>query len=371
MKYILSILCILLFSCGSKTPSEKAIVTPLNIPEKGEKVKLKWAKNFEITHFQDYTQLDILVNKNKRHTYFLSKTRKEVNSKSTITIPTTSVASASCVYTKMFDELGKLDYIKAIDYKYYIYSQKINTYVKTNNVLEFEARDNLDIEGLFNLSPDVLLTWTSNDSKKNLEKLEQLGIPIVFMASYKEKHPLARAEWIKCIALFADEFKKASEYFNEVEKQYLALAQNKEEKTSILINAPYGANWHFPPQKSFITHQLADANLKVNHLDSLSDKVSIHSLETVLSLHQDDDIWINPSYYSSLSEMKKADKRFEHFKAFKDKQVYNCMKRKVKQGGIDYWELGVIRPDLILKDLIHIQKNDHPDSLFFFNKLEP
>ena len=34
--------------------------------------------------------------------------------------------------------------------------------------------------------------------------------------------------------------------------------------------------------------------------------------------------------------------------------VYNCNKRLNAAGGNDYWESGVIHPDLILQDLIRI-----------------
>ena len=35
-------------------------------------------------------------------------------------------------------------------------------------------------------------------------------------------------------------------------------------------------------------------------------------------------------------------------------KVYNCDKRRVTGGGNDYWESGVVQPDVVLRDLIKI-----------------
>ena len=42
------------------------------------------------------------------------------------------------------------------------------------------------------------------------------------------------------------------------------------------------------------------------------------------------------------------------------RQVYNCNKRLNVAGGNDYWESGVVQPDVVLHDLIAIM---HPEVL--------
>ena len=58
--------------------------------------------------------------------------------------------------------------------------------------------------------------------------------------------------------------------------------------------------------------------------------------------------------------------------AFQNKNVYSFTNTTGETGGVLYYELGMARPDLVLKDLIKIC---HPELLenyepFFFKKLE-
>ncbi len=59
-------------------------------------------------------------------------------------------------------------------------------------------------------------------------------------------------------------------------------------------------------------------------------------------------------------------------KAVREKRVYNNNRRVNNEGGNDYWESGVLRPDRILEDLVSIF---HPNilkghTLFYYKRLE-
>ena len=75
--------------------------------------------------------------------------------------------------------------------------------------------------------------------------------------------------------------------------------------------------------------------------------------------------------YNSLEEIKQADQRYSRFEAFKNGNVYSYNARMGATGGNEYLELGYLRPDLILADLIRIF---HPEllpdhELYFHEKL--
>ena len=60
------------------------------------------------------------------------------------------------------------------------------------------------------------------------------------------------------------------------------------------------------------------------------------------------------------------------FKAFKNKNIYSFTNTKGASGGVLYYELGMTRPDLVLKDIIKIC---HPEllenyKLHFFKPLK-
>ncbi|KAA6315979.1 iron complex transport system substrate-binding protein, partial [termite gut metagenome] len=65
------------------------------------------------------------------------------------------------------------------------------------------------------------------------------------------------------------------------------------------------------------------------------------------------DIWVNVQA-STLEELEKTDKKYRLFKAYRNGNVYNTLKRAIAGGGNDYWESGVARPDLLLSDMIKI-----------------
>ena len=68
-------------------------------------------------------------------------------------------------------------------------------------------------------------------------------------------------------------------------------------------------------------------------------------------------------------EIKAADERYARFSAFINKQVYTYNARKGAKGGSEFMELGYLRPDIILKDLVKISHPDlFPDYKLYFHR---
>jgi iron complex transport system substrate-binding protein len=66
------------------------------------------------------------------------------------------------------------------------------------------------------------------------------------------------------------------------------------------------------------------------------------------------DIWLNVGTVRSKNEIVAADSRFAKFRIFNEGKIYNNNKRMSPGGGNDFWESGVIAPDVILTDLIQV-----------------
>jgi len=67
------------------------------------------------------------------------------------------------------------------------------------------------------------------------------------------------------------------------------------------------------------------------------------------------------------------DPRYSQFEALQNNNVYTYNKRVIKQGGNDFFEQGIARPDIVLQDLVKIL---HPEilsgyELYFYRKLDP
>ena len=96
------------------------------------------------------------------------------------------------------------------------------------------------------------------------------------------------------------------------------------------------------------------------------------SFESVYAQAKNADLWIGVGSFKNLAEIKTTEERYTLFKPFKEQQVYSFDARKGAKGGSEFLELGYLRPDLILKDLVKIA---HPNllvdyKLFFHKKLE-
>lgn len=81
----------------------------------------------------------------------------------------------------------------------------------------------IDVEKILSLQPDVVFVYTYTATEKEAaERLAALGVPIVIASDYLEETPLGMAEWIKFVALFLGEEKKAEIFLEEYQSDIIA-----------------------------------------------------------------------------------------------------------------------------------------------------
>ena len=116
---------------------------------------------------------------------------------------------------------------------------------------------------------------------------------------------------------------------------------------------------------------VADAGADYIYKENNSNSSTPIGLETAYGLIQKADYWINVGSVTTLDELKAVNPKFADAKAVREKTVYNNNLRLTSTGGNDYWESAVVRPDVVLRDLIHIF---HPelvsDSPYYYRHLE-
>ena len=201
------------------------------------------------------------------------------------------------------------------------------------------------------------------------------NIPVIYNGDWVEHSPLAKAEWIKFFGVLYNRAQKADSIFKSIEKNYLeakSLASNAQNKPSVLSGAMHKDIWYLPNGTSTEAQILKDAN--VNYLWNETEGTGSISLnfEVVFERAKNAEIWINPSYYTSYEALEKANQHYTKFDAFKNNTIYTIANTTGKTGGVLYYELGIARPDLVLKDIIKIC---HPELLnnykpYFFKPLD-
>jgi len=292
-----------------------------------------------------------------------------------VTVPLKSVVVTSTTHIPSLEALGVQNTLVGFPGIDYISSPKTRARIDSGKVKEAGANESLNTEVLLDLAPEAVVAFGINSTNKTLAALEQSGLKVLYNGDWTEQSPLGKAEWIKFFGALYDMDAKADVLFAKIEKEYneaLKLAQKITAKPTIMAGAIYQDQWFLPQGNSWAALFLKDAG--ANYLWAGSEGTGSLSLsfETVLETAENADFWIGPSQFTSLKEMTDINPHYAQFKAFKNKQVYSSSTKKGTTGGIIYYELAPNRPDLVLKDLIHIL---HPEllpdyQLQFFEKLK-
>jgi iron complex transport system substrate-binding protein len=247
--------------------------------------------------------------------------------------------------------------------------------IDAGKVQELGKDSGINIELLTVLKPDVVMGYTMSSDYGQFKKIEDLGVPVIINAEYLEKHPLGRAEWIKFMAVFFGKERMADSVFHEIESNYLRIqkiAKETSSRPSVVSGIVYGDAWFLPGGQNYASKILQDAGCQYLWQSDSSHGYLELSFETVYDKAHDADLWIGVATFKSLQEINQADHRYKQFSAFKEKRVYTYDGKKGAKGGSEFLELGYLRPDIILKDLVVIA---HPealpgDTLYFHKRLE-
>jgi iron complex transport system substrate-binding protein len=292
-----------------------------------------------------------------------------------IQIPIDNIVCTSTTHIPLLDYIDETNSLIGFPTTDYISSEKMRSRIDAGEVTDLGIDKGMDIEVLYSLHPDLVMGYTMSKDLGQLKKIQELGIPVVINAEYLEKHPLGRAEWIKFMALFFDKQKEADSVFNEIERAYRAtqaLVREIEIQPTILSGVVYGDTWFMPAGQNYAAKLFEDAGLNYLWKETDSNGFLELSFESVYAKAKDVDLWIGVGSFTSLTEMKLAEARYSLFSSFTNSRVYTYNARKGAKGGSEFLELGYLRPDLILKDLVKI---GHPDKLpdyelFFHERLK-
>jgi iron complex transport system substrate-binding protein len=289
-------------------------------------------------------------------------------------VPLESIVCTSTTHIPHLDYLGVSDKLVGFPSTDYVTSEITRKRIDGGFVKELGVDQGMNVELLYSLKPSMVMGYTMTADLGQLKKIQEMGIPVVINNEYMERDPLGRAEWIKFTSLFFGKEDAADSVFNIIEQEYRntqALLAGVQQRPSVLYGTVYGDAWFMPGGRNYAATILQHAG--TNYLwasDSTTGWLEI-SFEAVYAKAKNADLWIVGSF-DTFDELKAADKRYAMFKPFETKQVYNYNARKGSKGGNDFLELGYMRPDLILKDLVKI---GHPDllpehQLYFHKKLE-
>ncbi len=362
----------IIFSCN---PQQEDLV------ESGIKIQLQYATGFRIEEFNGYKKVEIIspfLGASSGFTYYLvprgAETPEVIQNKSIIRVPVESIVCTSTTHIPLLEYLDVAGTLKGFPNTDYISSKLVREMINEKQVTDLGREQGINMEILLSLEPELVMGYLVTGDLGQLGKIEQMGIPIIINAEYMESHPLGRAEWIKFVAVFYNKLAKADSIFSEIESRYnLALGKvNKAaNRPSVLSGVVYGDTWFLPGGKNYASKIINDAGGNYLWKDDSSSGFLELGFEVVYEKASRADFWIGTASYNTLQDLEDGDVRYTLFDPFKSGQVFSYNKRISEKGGNEYLELGYLRPDLILNDLVMILHPEYyqEDKLFFFMPL--
>ena len=349
--------------------------------EKGERIELKYAEGFSITKFKSHSVLEInspWPNSKESFKYILAPINLSAQFDAInvdVQTPIKNIVVTSTTHIPSLELLGVESSLVGFPGLDYISSENTRQRITQGAVRELGKNEGINTEVLLELQPDAIIGFGVDGVNKSFETIKKAGIPVIYNGDWVESSPLAKAEWIKFFGVLFNKEIEADAIFNQIESDYLnakQLAKQVKYQPTILSGAMHKDVWYLPNGSSPEAQFLKDAN--VNYLwQSTTTKGSLAlSFETVFNKARNADIWLSPSYYTSLEALEKANQHYTKFEAFQNKSIYSFSNTTGETGGVLYYELGTARPDLVLKDIIKVC---HPEVLpdyepYFFKPLE-
>ncbi len=288
-----------------------------------------------------------------------------------IQIPVQRVVCMSTTHVAQIDAIGETQTIVAVSGAGFIYNSKLRQKIDMGQVADIALGSRINLEKLLKLKPDVVFMYgVSMQDLQLAENMRKLGIPVVFNNDYLEQTPLARAEWLIFTAAFYDKIVKARQIFVKECQEYDALKSNSVKNVSVFLNIPFKDIWYMPGGRSYFAQFIKDAGGKYIFEDNTQTKSLTLDFETVYKKAQRTDIWLNAGNANTLEQLRKVDERLAFFDAFRQKKVYNPVKKILPNGANDFWETPVVFPHLILHDLINILSGKTDSLNFYYQQLE-
>ncbi len=235
--------------------------------------------------------------------------------------------------------------------------------------------EQMQYETLVSLKPDIVFCYGVYDAQQMMtDKLEELGIPYLYSAAYLEQSALGKSEWLVVFAELLDMQEKGIERFRTIVDNYneakaLTSSIPDTDKPTVMLNAPFNDTWVLPPLKSVTATLIRDAGAIPYTGKEEQGSVSNIGMEEAFSLLREADYWLGlgqmVKIYSELSPAIRAHSK--DIRAVQLDHLYNNNAQLTLGGGSNYYQEGIVRPDIILRDLIEIF---HPElqehDLYFY-----
>lgn len=280
------------------------------------------------------------------------------------------VICMSSGHIAMLSLLGNIDNIVGGSSLDFVSSPEIQS--RRGELAEVGFEGAIDYEALVAARPDLVILYGVNSANPMEARLADLGIPYIYIGDYLEQSPLGKAEWMVALGECLGKREEAVARFQPIKKNYLAMKQRVNEakdrrRPKVMLNGPYGDQWMMPSADNYIVRLISDAGGEYIYPENMTGASQPISRELALRLASASDRWLNVGNgYDSFESLRSGLPLMASTEVVKKGEVYNNTKRSTIAGGNDFYESGIVNPDLILRDMIKIMYPDLVSEPFFY-----
>ena len=331
-----------------------------------DKAQLGFAKNFSVEYRNFYKVVTVRrpADGGAEEKYVLLQCGSpppalegELSQAPVITVPIQSLFSAASAHMPLLVELDHVDVLAGVAQARYLTTEPILERIRQGHVTEYAANDVIDTELVILKAPSILMSNGGYPEAYNT--LRRAGISVVTSVEWQEPTALARAEWMKFMALFLNEERKANEKFDAIRDRYMTLRDRAsripgKDRPRVMTGTVYRGMFNIAGGDSYVARLISDAGGVYVWADNKASGGTSVDMEAQIARAADADVWINGGEWTSLKAMLSEEQRYKQFKPFQRGNVWLYNRVVNDNGGYDYWSRGITRPDLILGDLIKI-----------------
>jgi iron complex transport system substrate-binding protein len=275
-----------------------------------------------------------------------------------VPVPISSAFVFSPTHLSLLADLGRMDVLSGVAQRDVVMDAQAEARIKAGKVVEFaKVGLQIDVERVVSARPSLLMVF--GPATPTFSVIRAAGVPVVANTEFLEPTALGRAEWVKFMALFLNEERKAQVLHAETKGRYRslsarALARPDSERPLVMTGRSTRGLFAIAGGRSYVAALIKDAGGRYAWADDTAVASTSVDLEAQIQRAANADVWINGGGWKSLPAMLDDEPRYVAFKAYRQGQVWTYERRQKPNGANDYWSRSVSHPDLLLADLVKI-----------------
>ena len=252
----------------------------------------------------------------------------------------------SSTLLEVFRELGEVGLLVGMAEKKYVYEN-------SRGLSHVEDLGSVPItEKVLALKPNLIIGYRSPALNSFYKKVSRLGVPVFFIDDFKLGHPLARAEMRVVVGSLLGRINDSIKQFDHVVHRYSKFKKLVTSKKRVLLGEHVNSGaWKLVNRGSDFYKIVKDAG----GLDLFEHfKERNINPEEVLKLKDKIDHWLPQASYQSVTELKRESNFLNIFLKVTTFKISTYAKKVNKYGGSEFWDVAMMRPDILLNDLINV-----------------